>query len=440
MNTPHSILQHYRQMAAGASAGQHGLNLRQQQAVGQLQQLALPERREEGWRYTPLPPVLEHSFNPAEPEEDLLFPDDVSQLRLTEADSPCIVLLNGFFMPELSSLPEDGSVEIHNLRTALCSNSSDAFARLGELSGEQPHLFTALNTAMMGEGAYIRIPAGSVLDKPIEVLHVSISFESGFIAQPRLLVVLEEGAQATLIEHYEHLSDTLCLNNMVVEIFLEAGAKLLHPRLQNESLRTRHLSSLHIRQAAGSRYQGTTLALGGAWSRTEFHVGFSGSGADCELNGFYLAGDKQSHDMHLDVIHSVPACTSRERFKGILYGHSRAVFDGDVVVKPDAQKTDARLTNDNLLLSRDAEIDTKPRLEIYADDVQCSHGTTVGQIDPEMLFYLRARGIPQEQAVHMICAGFASEILVTCQWEPLQQRAQAFLTRQLGDIAHKLEG
>ncbi len=435
MNPSDTILQHYRQMADATISGRDWLLLRQQQAARQLQQLHMPERREEGWRYTPLPPVVEHDFKPAEPEEELLFADDVAQLRLTEPDSPCIVLLNGFFMEELSSLPEDGSLEIRNLNTALHGGSSEVFARLGELSGEQPHLFTALNTAMIGEGAYLRIPAGTVVAKPIEILHVSISFESEFIAQPRLLVVLEEGAQAVLIEHYEHLSDTLCLNNMVAEIFLESGAQLLHPRLQSESLRTRHLSSLHIRQAAGSRYQGTTLALGGVWSRTEFHVGFSGSGADCQLNGFYLAGDKQSHDMHLDVIHAVPGCTSRERFKGILYGHSRAVFDGDVVVKADAQKTDARLTNDNLLLSRDAEINTKPRLEIYADDVQCSHGTTVGQIDPEMLFYLRSRGIPPAQAIQMICEGFAAEILATCQWEPLQVRAGELLAKHFANVA-----
>ncbi len=346
---------------------------------------------------TPSLPERESHFKPIELETDLLYADDVEQLRLTDSDSPRMVLLNGFFIAELSKLPDDGSIEIrHQL---------------------------------------IHIPAGTVLAKPIEVLHISFSFESEFVAESRLRVLLEAGAQATLVEHYEYLSDTLCLNHDVTEVVLEAGAKLLHPRLQNESLRTRHINSLSVQQAAGSQYIGTTLALGGAWSRSEFHVDFSGEAADCQLNGFYLAGDKQAHDMHLDVNHSVPACTSRERFKGILYGRSKAVFDGNVLVKPDAQKTDARLSNDNLLLSRDAEIDTRPRLEIYADDVQCSHGTTVGQIDPEMLFYLRARGIPQAQAVNMICAGFAGEILETCQWEPMQQRAGELLTKHFANVA-----
>lgn len=440
MNTATDTLQHYRNMASEyMNAGYDWLSRRRFDAAAQVQQLPLPEPRAESWRYTPLPPVLDHHFKAIGAEEDLLYDDDIRQLRLTGDNSPRIVLLNGFFLPGLSNLPADGSVEICSLRSALANNNPVAFEHLGQLSGRQPHLFNALNTAMMSEGAYLRIPAGRVLEQPIEVLHVTISFDSEYIAQPRLLVVLEEDAEATLIDNYTYLADTLCMNNVVSEIFLGKGAQLKHPRLQQESPRTRHLSSLYIRQAEGSRYQGTTLALGSAWSRTEFHADFSGSGAECELNGFYLSGEGQSHDMHLDVIHNLPGCNSRERFKGILHGHSKAVFDGNIVVEQDAQQTDARLSNDNLLLSRDAEIDTKPRLEIYADDVQCSHGTTVGQIDPEMLFYLRARGIPHDQAINMICTGFADEVIATCEWEALEARAREVLAGQLATVAKTME-
>lgn len=440
MNTATETLQHYRNMVSDhMNAGYDWLSRYQFDAAAQVQQLPLPERCAESWRYTPLPPVLDHQFKAIEPEEDLVYDDDIRQLRLTGDDSPRIVLLNGFFLPDLSSLPEDGSVEIRSLRNALANSDQTAFEHIGRLSNRQPHFFNALNTAMMPEGAYLRIPAGMVLEKPIEIMHITLSFNSEYLAQPRLLVVLEDGAEATLIEHYTYLADTLCMNNVVAEIFLGEGARLKHPRLQQESSRTRHLSSLYIRQAAGSHYQGTTLALGGAWSRTELHADFSGSGAECELNGFYLSGEGQSHDMHLDVIHNLPGCNSRERFKGILHGHSKAVFDGSIVVEQDAQQTDARLSNDNLLLSRHAEIDTKPRLEIYADDVQCSHGTTVGQIDPEMLFYLRARGIPHDQAVNMICTGFADEIIATCEWEALETRAREVLAEQLAAAARTME-
>lgn len=432
MNSAPSVLQHYRRLAADQSGTAHDWRSRRQlDAVMQVQELPLPDRRSESWRYTPLPPLLEQPFQPAEPEEELLYADDVAQLRLTDAGNPCIVLLNGFFMPGFSTLPDESSVQVQPLRTALAGGDKTVLARVGELSGEQAHLFAALNMAMLGEGVYVRIPAGAVLASPLEILHISVSFESERLAQPRLLLVVEEGAQATVVEHYAHVGDTLRLNNVVTEVFLEAGAQLHHPRLQDESLRTRHLNSLYLRQAADSRYRGVTLALGGAWSRSEFHVSFSGTGADCGLDGFYLSGDRQSHGMHLDVIHNLPGCVSRSRFKGILLGHGKAVFDGNIEVRPDAQKTDARLSNDNLLLSRDAEIATKPRLEIYADDVQCSHGTTVGQIDEEMLFYLRSRGIPHAQAVNMICSGFADEIIGACGLETLGNRAREMLSRQL---------
>lgn len=434
MNTS-DILQHYRQLAAAQTTVAHDWhNRRQLQAVMQVQELPLPQRRQESWRYTQLPPLLDKAFRPANLEEDLLFADDIQQLRLTSDESLRIVLHNGFFLPELSQLPEDGSVRIEALRSALANGDKTVHMHLGELSGEQPHLFNALNTAMLDEGVYLHISAGTCLPQPIEIIHVSLSFDSEYLAQPRLLVVVGEGAQASLVEQYVSLSDVFCLNNTVTEIFLQADAQLTHSRLQNESLRTRHLASLYVQQAQGSQYRNTTLAFGGAWSRSEFHVNFSGSGATCNLNGFYLAGNKQSHDMHLNVVHNLPGCNSSSQFKGILLGNGKAVFDGNIEVKPDAQKTDARLSNANLLLSRDAEIDTKPRLEIYADDVQCSHGTTVGQIDAEMLFYLRSRGIPYLQAMSMICDGFASEVIATCEQPDLEARARLLLIQQLATM------
>lgn len=433
MNAVPELLPHYRQMAQDVAV----MHPFQQQAAGRLGTLPLPDRRAETWRYTPLSPLLGQAFVPVGREEGLLTVEDVAALRLTDAASPCIVLLNGFFMPDLSVLPEDSALQVCDLRRAL-QDGLPGTAQFGTLSGVGEHLFTALNGAMAGEGAYVHLPAGSKLATPLEIIHIAYSFDSGFITNPRLLVVVGEGAELLLVEQHTDLADTLHVHNGVTEVVLEAAASLTHPRLQNASLRSRHLAGLYVRQAAGSRYQGTTLALGAAWSRTEFHVDCAGAGAECGLNGFYLAGGQQAHGMHLDVIHAVPECSSRETFKGILYGQGKAVFDGNIVVKPDAQKTDARLSNDNLLLSREAEIDTKPRLEIYADDVQCSHGTTVGQIDPEALFYLRARGIPRSAAVAMVCQGFAGELMETCQWPPMQERAMAILQQRLASVVSSI--
>ncbi|PID49929.1 MAG: Fe-S cluster assembly protein SufD [Proteobacteria bacterium] len=434
--TANTILQHYQQMAGNAVSRQNWVNARRKQALAALNDRIFPKHRDEAWRYTPLAPVLGQAFQAAQREDDLLTADDIEQLRLTTPGtlgSARVVFHNGFFMSDLSDLSTD-QFEVMDLHSALQQGQPQALEYLGTLS-RNDDFFTALSTAMAAEGVFIRIPAGLKLEQPVELIHINLSFESDFITQARLLMVVEEGAEVQLLEQYVGLSDTVCLNNQVQEIFLAKGAKLTQARLQNESRRARHLNHLYVQQQAESQYRGTMLTFGGQWSRTVLHANFADVGAHCELNGFYLSGAQQSHDMHLDVVHAVPRCTSTEQFKGILYADGQAVFDGNIVVAQDAQQTDAQLHNANLLLSRDAEVNTKPRLEIYADDVKCSHGTTVGQIDADALFYLRARGIPREQAIAMVCQGFAGEIIETCAWKPLQDRAMQILQQQLDKVA-----
>ena len=224
-------------------------------------------------------------------------------------------------------------------------------------------------------------------------------------------LVLEAGAQASLIERYVSLGEALYCTNSVLELSLGRDAVLKHQRIQTESANAFHIAGLYLSLGAGSRYQCVTVGLGAAWARTDLNVRFAGEHAECDLQGLYLAGDRQLMDFHLDVDHRLPQCSSRENFKGILYGKGRAVFDGRVYVAKDAQRTDAAMSNRNLLLSEGAEVDTKPQLEINADDVKCSHGTTVGQIEPEQLFYLRSRGLSAPLARRMLCLGFAGEIL-----------------------------
>ncbi len=238
-----------------------------------------------------------------------------------------------------------------------------------------------------------------------------------------------------MIERYCGLGKGSYFNNALIEVVLGDGSELVHERVQEESPNAQHLSDLHVRLGGRSRYRLVQAALGGAWSRTEVRVVFDGEGAEAELDGLMLAGDKQLNDVHLDVQHAVPHCTSRETFKGILDGSGRVVFDGHIVVARAAQKTDAVLANDNLMLSRAAEVDTKPQLEIYADDVKCSHGTTVGELDPDMLFYLRTRGIPEAQARQMLCQGFAAEIFEHMPHAALRTRVTRLLAARLLDAA-----
>jgi Fe-S cluster assembly protein SufD len=273
----------------------------------------------------------------------------------------------------------------------------------------------------MQDGALIRIEAGSKLAHPIELLHLTSRNAAGSSLRPRHLIMVGEGAEASLVERYQALEEVSYFNNLVCEVVLDEGASLYHQRVQQESRQAYHLSDIHLGLAEGSHYRGVNASLGGHWSRTNINNLFHASGAVCELDGLYLVDDDQLTDYHLDVDHAVPGCESRENFKGILNGQGRAVFDGRILVQKQAQKSVAHLSNANLMLSRQAEIDTKPQLEILADDVQCSHGTTVGQLDSQALFYLRSRGLNEDQARRLLCMGFAQEILDRFESESLRE-------------------
>jgi Fe-S cluster assembly protein SufD len=216
------------------------------------------------------------------------------------------------------------------------------------------------------------------------------------------------------------------------EVFVEDEAELDHLRLQQESANAYHLHSLHVAQSAASRYRHSTFSLGGAWARNEININFTGGDAHASLNGLYTAGGRQLNDVHVNIRHGMPGCESNTRFKGLLHGKGRAVFDGRILVERQAQHTEAHLNNANLMLTRDAEIDTKPQLEIYADDVICSHGATVGQLETEQLFYLRSRGISAEQAQRMLSMGFMRDILEQCRIDTLRDSVEQHLQRTLG--------
>jgi Fe-S cluster assembly protein SufD len=385
-------------------------------AAGRVQTQGTPTAKSEGWRYTGLRALLEQGFIPVseppvgEPMTALL-PEDLDEQLLSGLDAHRLVIVNGRLAPQLSDL--DGlpaGLRIAGLQATLAEDP-DAVGELTRIAGEGAHVFASLNTAGMDDGMVLLAERGVLVEKPVELLHLSVGMDEPRVAQPRHLVVLGDGAQVTLIERYASLGDALYCNNAVIEIGLGRDAVLSHRRVQLESPSAFHISGVYVSQGEGSRYQGINIGIGARWARTDLVKRFTGEHAECDLQGLYLAGDKQLIDYHLDVRHGLPHCASRENFKGIVHGRGKAVFDGLVYVARDAQQTDAEMSNRNLLLSQGAEVDTKPQLEIYADDVKCSHGTTVGQIEPEMLFYLRSRGIPGALARRMLCLGFAGEII-----------------------------
>ncbi len=433
-----------QQLVASAAAGvavaqPDWMGAARDAAVRALDTLPLLDRKQEAWRYTRIDSLLEEQFLPAAdaPEVSTAMLDDC---LLPAFDASRLVFANGRFMPWLSNLYDlPAGAQLCSLRQALTTNPQQLATWFGQSAQHGGHVFTALNTALANDGVYLHIENGVQLERPIEVIYFNQCPDAPLLLQPRSLVVLGSDAKATLVERFISPDQSVYLHNTLTEIALGAGAALSHYRMQDESRRAFHLGSVYLQQQQHSRYHGTTLAFGGRWARTEYNTTFRQEGAECALNGLYTVGDQQLNDFHLDVRHTVPGCTSREQFRGVLYGKGRAVFDGRILVEKQAQHSDAVLTNDNLVLSRDAEVDTKPQLEIHADDVKCSHGTTVGQLDPQQVYYLRSRGIDAVTARKMLCLGFAGEVLDTIDVPVLRDLAANRLVEILGSAVTAAE-
>jgi len=424
-----------QQLMTQADAGLHGtspgwLTHAREAARQAVAELPVLDRKQEAWRYTSIEALLKHRFRPASDAADLPALD-IDACLLPKFDSHRLVFANGRFNAQLSSIEDlpDG-VSLGSLRAGLSTDPERLATWFGQTANHTEHVFTAMNTALVNDGVFVHVGSQVELDRPVEVIFLSQVDDAPLLMQPRNLIVLDAGAKATLVERFVGVGQSLYFHNNLTEISVGKCAALNHYRVQDESHSAYHLSSLYLSQQAQSRYRGTTLAFGGAWARTDYNTTFKQQAAACELNGLYTVGDRQLADFHLNVQHNVPGCVSRERFKGVLYGKGRAVFDGRILVDKQAQHSDAQLTNDNLMLTRNAEVDTKPQLEIYADDVKCSHGTTVGQLDPQQVFYLRSRGIDETTARKMLCLGFAGEVLDSIDVPALRDAA----TRILSDI------
>ncbi|MCB1725716.1 MAG: Fe-S cluster assembly protein SufD [Gammaproteobacteria bacterium] len=411
---------------AGQDAANDPLHALRRSGAERVRALGLPERRQETWRYTPVSFLKRAEYRPfTDGPITALQLSDIEDLLLDDHRGARLVFVNGHFAPSLSVTDGGAGLRIASLAEA----EPDTFG--AEDAAQYRHIFSALNAALALDGALIEVADGAELEHPIEILHIAVGGDEPVIVSPRHALHIGRGAQAGLIERYASLGESVYFDNVSLDVTLGANAELTHQCLQQESPTAQHLVDLDVRLGAGSRYRYTLAALGGDWSRSDVRVRFDGEGASAELNGLMLARDGQLNDVHLDVDHAVPGCTSVETFKSILDGQGRVVFDGHVLVARDAQKTDAALANHNLMLSRSAEVDTKPTLEIFADDVKCSHGTTVGELDKNMLFYLRSRGIPEGAATRMLCQGFAEDILGRFDDPALRARASRLLDERL---------
>jgi Fe-S cluster assembly protein SufD len=395
-------------------------------AFRRFRELGFPTTRDEDWKYTRVTGIEKHPFAAATETTDtpdlggLLLPDDARAHQL--------VFLDGILREDLGrtgTLP--CGVRVSALAGALVDGDPtlEPFIAGPELG----HGFLALNTAFIHQGVVVDLDRDVTLDGPLHLLFLA-SGKRDSIAHPRIVIRCGPRSRVTVIEHYASLGDSAYFNNVVTQASLAGGSSLTHYKLQRESTSAFHVSTLSVRQQTESRFQSHSVSLGAAIARHDINVSLDAPGASCGLNGLYLGRARQHVDYHTRVDHTKPECTSDEDYRGILDGRARGVFNGRVYVHPDAQKTDARQSNRNLLLSRNAEVDTKPQLEIHADDVKCAHGATVGQLDERMVFYLRSRGLGEAAARALLTYGFARDLVDRMEIAAVrEQTAGALLER-----------
>ncbi|MDT5121212.1 MAG: Fe-S cluster assembly protein SufD [Acidobacteriota bacterium] len=421
---------------AGASDPSWIQRLRES-AFARFEELGFPTTAQEEWKYTNVAPIAKAEFEPAFEQAESSSTLGAFQLQpfiYEEARRSQLVFVNGFYRRELSSveaLPEN--VVAINVADALKDGRYADVLReqLARTADYNENAFTALNTAFLSSGAFLLIPKGVQVESPIHLLFISDGGQAPTTSSPRVLIIGERESAATVIESYAGAhEDSVYFTNAVVEIVLEDGARLNHYKVQRESAEAFHVATTQAGMGRNSSFNSTTITLGARLSRHNINVAFNQEGAECWVDGLYIVTTGQHADTHSLIDHCEPHCTSHQLYKGILDGKSRAVFNGKVFVRHDAQGTDAMQTNRNLLLSNEARVDTKPQLEIFADDVKCAHGATVGQLEEEALFYLASRGMHTDLARNLLTYGFAEEVIDKIKIESIKaQLDEAVLNR-----------
>ena len=392
--------------------------------VSRFKELGFPTLQDEDWRFTNVAPLAKLPLQPvAEPANDAAAKAALGKYIFAPLPGVRLVFVNGQHSMALSSvhgLPD--GVRVSNLTAALVADSEFIKKQLGLYALTNDNAFAALNQAFFTDGGFVRIPAGVSVAEPIQFIFISTAEQGGETIQPRNLIVAGEDSKATIIESYIAADNTAYFTNAVTEIVAGDNAALEYVKFQDEAGAAFHLATIAARLGRASKVSIHSFALGAKLSRTNIRAQLAGEGLECILNGLYLTRGEQLADHHMIVEHAQPHCASHEYFNGILDDKSKGVFHGRILVREIAQKTDAKQTNKNLLLSDNATADTKPQLEIYADDVKCTHGATIGQLNAESIFYLRARGIGQDNARRMLIHAFAGEIIARVKHDSVREK------------------
>lgn len=402
------------------------------EAFGRFEKAGIPGPRDEAWRNTPIAAVGRTPFGRPGPS----VPGGLSRLERGDgllSGNPTIWLVNGRVVPSSAAASPGAGVWIGTLGEAIAAGRDEVEA-IGTVGPRDGHPFADLNTASFEDAVLVIVEGGAHVEEPIRIVHRSHPDASPLASHPRLLIVARPGSRSAVVESYVGRGGIPYLANAVTELVLDEDARLDHYRVQAESPEAFHLGALHVRQDRGSRLISHNVSIGAGLSRVDLVSVLAGSGAECEMNGLYLVDGDRHADSHTVIDHSAARASSRETYKGILGGRSRAVFNGRIVVRPGAQQTDARQSNRNLLLSEEALVFARPQLEIRADDVKCTHGATVGQLDADALFYLRSRGLGSDGARRVLIRAFANEMFGRMSLAAVRERLETELDRRIPEI------
>ena len=443
----------YREDFDRLPSGPHWLQTLRRQGMARFEALGFPSTKNEDWHFTSVAPIAERTFRLApvvdrdmrdnsgrrgagRRKDDVtkaagISPRHLERFKFEQSDWHTLVFVNGVFYESLSALDGIGDgVRVSSLAREIESGSEVVRRHLGKIAAFEQHAFTALNTAFINDGAVIELQADAVVEKPIHLLFVS---EGETVSHPRNLVIAGRHSRAVLVESFVSVRDSEYFTNAVTEIAVGEGAHIDHYKIQRESETAFHVGTVQAREERDSQLHSFSFATGGSLARTNIYTSLDGDASTCTLNGLYLTDGTQHIDNQTSIEHIAPNCPSHEVYKGVLDGRSHGVFNGKVYVHPEAQKTDGKQSNNNLLLSPTARVDTKPQLEIFADDVKCTHGATVGRLDELAMFYLNSRGIGRETARTLLTYAFAADVLETIELEPLKKGLEKMVLARFTD-------
>ena len=404
-------------------------------AIARFAELGFPTTKQEEWRFTSVAPIVDTPFSHRASRIPHPGLSEIGALLI--GDGPRVVLVDGRYAPELSSAAgRPAGVRVESLASAVAQGPGSELARehLARHARWHDSPFAALNTAFLADGAFVHVPAGATLEQPLEVLFLSSggpATDGPTVSHPRSLIVIERGARAAVVETYAGLGDGVYWSNAVTEVVVGEAARAELYRVQREGPQGLQVATTHSRQERDSFLGAHVVTLGAALARHDITTVLAGAGAELILNGLYLLRDDQHADHHTVIDHAQPHCASHEYFNGVLAGRAHGVFTGRIIVRPGAQRTDSKQTNNNLLLSTEARADSQPQLEIYADDVKCTHGSTVGPIDQTQLYYLRSRGLSPDAARNILTYGFGAEILDRMRHPAVRDRLDHLIRERL---------